>query len=101
MTNDQKNKKLPEIKHRDGLIEVAVWERHTDKGTVYNTERTRSFQDQDGNWKKTHSIPERDLLKAAQLDQRAYESIRKLRERAREDRAEMNSRSHDRDARER
>jgi len=101
VTNDREEKQRPAVKHRDGLIEVAVWERQTDKGTVYNTERTRSYQDQDGKWRKSHSIPERDILKAARLDHKAYESIRRLRERAHEDRTERTSRRRERDERER
>ncbi|WP_282091460.1 hypothetical protein [Epibacterium ulvae] len=84
MTQDKEESRQPKLRHRDGLVEVAVWERDTEKGTVYNTERTRSFHDSDGNWKKTHSIPERDLLKAARLDQKAYESIAKLKQQAQE-----------------
>ncbi|MEL6171285.1 MAG: hypothetical protein AAFQ04_01705 [Pseudomonadota bacterium] len=81
MSDDQKNR--PVASHRDGAVEIAIWMRETDKGPVFHTERTRSYQDQDGNWRKTHSIPERDLLKAARLDQKAYESIQQLREQER------------------
>ena len=73
----------PVAKHRDGAVETAVWRRDTDKGPVFNTERTRSYQDKEGNWQKTHAIPERDLLKAARLDQKAYESIQQLRDQER------------------
>lgn len=82
MTQDKEEKQRPAIKHRDGLVEVAVWEKKTEKGLIYNTERTRSYQDQDGKWRKSHSIPERDLLKASRLDEKAYESIARLRQRA-------------------
>ena len=84
MSQDKEDDRQPKLRHRDGLVEVAVWERDTEKGTVYNTERTRSYRDADGNWKKTHSIPERDLLKAARLDQKAYESIARLKQQAQE-----------------
>ncbi len=73
----------PIDKHRDGAIEVAIWKRETEKGFVFNTERTRSYVDQDGNWQKTSVIPERDLLKAARLDEKAYETIQMLREKER------------------
>lgn len=83
MSQDREDDKRPKLRHRDGLVEVAIWERKTDKGPVYNTERTRSYRDEDGKWKKTHSIPERDLLKSARLEEKAYESIAKLRQQAR------------------
>lgn len=84
MSQDRDEEKRPKLRHRDGLVEVAVWERETEKGPVYNTERSRSYRDDDGKWRKTHSIPERDLLKAARLDEKAYESIARLRQQAQE-----------------
>lgn len=83
MTDNNQDANQPVAKHRDGAIETAVWRRDTDKGPVFNTERSRSYQDKDGNWQKTHAIPERDLLKAARLDQKAYESIQAIREQGR------------------
>ncbi len=73
----------PVAKHRDGAVEVAIWRRETDNGPVFNTERSRSYRDQEGNWQSTSVIPERDLLKAARLDQRAYESIQQMRDQER------------------
>jgi len=61
-------------------LECAIWRRETDKGPVYNTELTRAYQDKDGNWKNTHVISERDLLKAARLQEQAYTSIQLFRD---------------------
>jgi len=85
MSEQSKEQSRPIDKHRDGAIEVAIWRRETEKGFVFNTERTRSYLDQDGNWQKTSVIPERDLLKAARLDEKAYETIQRLRETERDD----------------
>ncbi|WP_300037220.1 hypothetical protein [uncultured Roseobacter sp.] len=76
--------KRPVKSHRDGVLETAIWRHETENGPVFNTERTRSYQDKEGKWRKTHSIPERDLLKAAKLDERAYESIQLMRQKERE-----------------
>ena len=86
MSEQQQNnsENRPIKSHRDGAVEVAVWRRETDKGPVFNTERTRSYQVKEGNWQKTQSIPERDLLKPATLDERAYESIQQMRQQARD-----------------
>lgn len=84
MSQDRNDNKHPKLRHRDRLVEVAVWERETDKVPVYNTERTRSYRGDDGKWQNTYSIPERDLLKAARLSQKAYESIAHLRQQAHE-----------------
>lgn len=83
MSDHQQDTSRPIAKHRDGAVEVAIWRRETDNGPVYNTERSRSYRDQDGNWQKTSVIPERDLLKAARLDQKAYESIQQMRDQER------------------
>lgn len=77
--SDQGTPKRPVQSHRDGAIEVTIWKQDGDKGPHYNTERTRSYRDKNGDWQKTHSIPERDLLRAARLDEKAYESIQAMR----------------------
>ncbi len=79
MSNDDE-KRRPVETLRDGAIEVSIWGRETENGTMYNTQRARSYQDQEGNWKRTNAIPERDLLRAGRLDEMAYASIQKLRE---------------------
>ena len=70
----------PYDKYRDGALEIAIWKRETDKGTLYNTELKRSYKDERGEWQTTHAIPERDLLKAARLQEQAYTSIQMARE---------------------
>ncbi len=71
----------PYEKHRDGALEIAIWKRKiADKGAVYNTELKRSYKDERGEWQTTHAIPERDLLKAARLQEQAYTSIQMARE---------------------
>lgn len=78
MSEDEKKRPVETL--RDGAIEVSIWEKQTETGTAYNTQRSRSYQDQEGQWKRTPAIPERDLLRAARLDELAYGSIQKLRE---------------------
>lgn len=78
MSDEAKNRPIETL--RDGAIEVSIWEKQTETGTAYNTQRSRSYQDQEGQWKRTNAIPERDLLRAARLDELAYGSIQKLRE---------------------
>ncbi len=84
MDENSNDTRRPMHKHRDGALEVAIWRRETEKGPVFNTERTRSYRDENGNWQKTNVVPERDLLRAARLDQKAYETIQSQREKERE-----------------
>lgn len=97
MNDEAKNRPIETL--RDGAIEVSIWEKQTETGTAYNTQRFRSYQDQEGQWKRTHAIPERDLLRAARLDELAYGSIKKLREqdRLQEMKVEPDRRTRNRD----
>lgn len=70
----------PYDKHRDGALEIAIWRTETDKGPAYNTDMKRSYKDEKGEWQTTRAIPERDLLKAARLQEQAYTSIQMDRE---------------------
>ncbi len=76
----EEKKKRPIETLRDGAIEVSIWQRETDRGQSYSTQRTRAYQDKEGNWQRSSAIPERDLLRAARLDEQAYSSIQALRE---------------------
>lgn len=87
---DKKTGNRPIKTVRDGALEVSIWKRETDNGAQFNTERSRSYLDKDGNWKRTSAIPERDLLRAARLDGVAYSKIQKLRE---QDRTKDNEKS--------
>ncbi|ALG91164.1 MULTISPECIES: hypothetical protein [Actibacterium] len=84
--SDKENSNKPVQTHRYGPIEVAIWQKDTDDGPVFNTERTRSYRDKDGSWQKSHSIPEKYLLTAARLDQKAFEAIQQIRDQEREKR---------------
>lgn len=79
MTDHQKHE-APFAKHRDGALECAIWRRETDSGVVYNTELSRSYKNDQGGWQKTHSISDRDLLRAARLQEQAYSTIQQNRE---------------------
>lgn len=99
MTDTNTEPKRPIDKHRDGTLEVAIWRQENDKGEAfYTTERTRSYRDQNGDWQKTHSIPERDLLRAARLDEQAYSSIQLLRDQDRAQYVEKQKKTSDKTA---
>ena len=48
MSDEAKNRPIETL--RDGAIEVSIWEKQTETGTAYNTQRSRSYQDQEGQW---------------------------------------------------
>lgn len=80
MHDQQQSENRPFDRHRDGSLECAIWRKETVKGVMYNTELKRSYRDESGDWHKTTSIPDRDLLRAARLQEQAYGTIQKARE---------------------
>ena len=69
---------------RDGLLNIAVWERVSSEGNAfYNVTFERRYN-KDGKWASTQSLGEGDLLSMAELLRQAYQEIKKLRSPARD-----------------
>lgn len=62
----------PKYKIRDGLIKATIWENDHKDGVFYSVDLRRSYTDGNGEWKETTSFSGSDLLRAANLLQRAY-----------------------------
>lgn len=71
--------KPPVAKLRDGLLNLAIWERETDNGVFYNVTLERRYTNKDGEWASTQSLGEDDLLGMAELMRQAYREIKRLR----------------------
>ncbi|MEM0987337.1 MAG: hypothetical protein AAGK00_00550 [Pseudomonadota bacterium] len=65
---------------RDGRISAAIWQNPGEHGPIYNATLSYSYQDKEGKWRDTQSIPGHELLKAANLAQSAYASVARLKE---------------------
>ncbi|MEM1159361.1 MAG: hypothetical protein AAGJ28_00370 [Pseudomonadota bacterium] len=89
-------KKEPVARHADGRLQTAVWENPGQHGPIYNTTITYSYQDKDGTWKDTTSIPSQELLKVARLADKAYGTIRDLKDRDRSQYVERQQQAADR-----
>ena len=68
----------PAAKLQYGRIEVAIWKNQGDKRPFYSTTLTRSYKDDDGNWKQSSSLTSSELLVAAQAYQEAFRTIEAL-----------------------
>ncbi|MEM6942372.1 MAG: hypothetical protein AAF416_21780 [Pseudomonadota bacterium] len=79
MSDDQQKPKPIET-HRYGRVTAAIRANQGEHGPIYNTTLTYSYQDKDGNWRDTHSIPGNQLLKASRLAEMAYASVGRLKE---------------------
>ena len=71
--------KPPVAKLQDGLLNLAIWERETDKGKFYTVTHERRYRNKDGEWAGTQSLGEDDLLSMAELYRQAYKEIKHFR----------------------
>ena len=74
------NQNQPVNKINDGRITAAIWKNFGEKGAFYSVTITRSFKDEQGNYKDTDSFSGTDLLIVGRLAVRAYDAIVEMRE---------------------
>lgn len=77
---DQQPKQKPIETHRDGRVTAAIWANPGERGPIYNTNFSYAYQDKEGNWRDTNSIPGHELLKTGRLAEQAYGSIQRLKD---------------------
>lgn len=70
--------KAPEATLRDAHLKASIWRNEGEKGSYYTTTLARTYKDNDGNPKDTHSFSKNDLLKASELARSAYNRINEL-----------------------
>ncbi|WP_430450706.1 hypothetical protein [Rhodopirellula europaea] len=78
MTQTTNNKPAATVAY--GLIKGVIWGNpgKDDKPPFYSVQYTRSYTDDDGNWKDTHSFSEIDNLKLQYLIPKVTERILEL-----------------------
>ena len=69
------NTKAPEHTLRDAHLKASIWRNEGEKGAYYTTTLARTYQDEQGNLRDTHSFSKNDLLKVAELARGAYNHI--------------------------
>ena len=74
----------PVHKLRDGLLNIAVWERVSTEGNCFYSVTFDRRYNRDGKWASTQSLGEDDLLSTAELLRQAYQEIKNLRSPARD-----------------
>lgn len=88
----EKTKNTPAARLREGDLNADVWENSHEKGTQHRVTFSKSFRDQEGDWKKSSSFGADDLLSLQHLAGRAHDAIRE-RQQERRDPAQTRSRS--------
>lgn len=65
---------------RDGNIKATIWKRESDEGGgFFNTTFSRTYKDEEGNYRDTGSFGANDLLRLSELARSAYGRVRELR----------------------
>ena len=70
------NRPVHTLRHRS--IKAAVWRNDTEKGPMFNVTIVRSFRDDSGQWRDSHSIGYDDLMNVAALMYEAHAHISQL-----------------------
>lgn len=79
------NKPVHTVRHRS--IKATIWKNETSNGPMYNVTVVRSYRDDNGEWKDSHSIGYDDLGNVAALMYEAHAYISQLRAAEREPRS--------------
>ncbi len=79
MTTTKKNTQ-PAATLRDGALKATIWANPGKKnGTRYSIDLSRSYTDDEGNWKDSHHFSPSELLRVARLAGQAYDRLGQLR----------------------
>lgn len=85
MTHDHENDvEAPAINQpvdviRDTNLKAAIWRNEAENGPFYATTFSRSYKEQDGTYRDTHSFVAADLLRLSELARKAYDRTTELR----------------------
>ena len=71
------NKPVHTVRHRS--IKGTIWKNETANGPMYNVTVVRSYRQDNGEWKDSHSIGYDDLMNVAALMYEAHAFISSLR----------------------
>lgn len=66
------DKNKPEDILRDGSLKASIWRNESDKGVYFSTTLAKTYKDQDGNLRDTHSFSGTELLRVSELSRHAY-----------------------------
>lgn len=70
----------PEDTLRDGSLKATIWRNEGENGEYYSTTIARTWQDEDGNYRDSHSFSGSELLRVSELARGAYARTNELRQ---------------------
>lgn len=65
---------------RDGNIKATIWKNERENGPSYNTTFARTWQDESGAYRDSHSFSGTELLRVSELARGAYARTHELRQ---------------------
>ncbi|MCB1682367.1 MAG: hypothetical protein KDI65_10600 [Alphaproteobacteria bacterium] len=78
----------PEDVLRDGNLKATVWKNEGENGDYYSTTLSRTWQDEDGNYRDSHSFSGAELLRVSELARGAYARTNELRQEQQQEQAQ-------------
>lgn len=76
----QQESNKPETVLRDGNLKATVWKNEGENGDYYSTTLSRTWQDEEGNYRDSHSFSGAELLRVSELARGAYARTNELRQ---------------------
>lgn len=70
---------------RDGNIKATIWKNERENGPSYNTTFARTWQDEQGAYRDSHSFSGTELLRVSELARGAYARTNELRQEHRQE----------------
>jgi len=64
---------------RDGALKASIWRNEGEKGPFYSASLSRTYRDQNGEPRETHSFAGNELLRVSELARKAYDRTQDLR----------------------
>ena len=64
---------------RDGNLKASIFRNKGEKGAFYSASLARSYKDQEGQVRDTHSFAGNELLRVSELARKAYDRTQELR----------------------
>lgn len=74
---------------RDGNLKATIWQNEGEKGVYYSTTFSRTYKDDQGEYRETQSFSSSDLLRVSELARQAHHQTSDLRQKDYEERREI------------
>ena len=76
---------------RDGNLKASIWRNDGEKGPFYSVNLARTYRDEQGELRDSHSFAGSDLLRVSELARKTYDRTQELRREDRQAQREIGS----------